>query len=1473
MMWWLACLGIALASESSTASFYFLDSIRFDNQSYSDMPQFVYALKPVPRWSGSISAQPFTPINNDVSIIASSTTPPKMGSTSHFAPGSPFEALAEGSTEVDASWFFLVRGFESIKPAPFEVKMRVMEIVEVAVEEWSTQFTAFTGQRVLFKITSNSTFQGQSAVRVNQVEPLCLSNLLIGCDRIPASDALSQARFSVKPLYVNETFWLRESCESLYVNALVTQDCFRYSIQVSRVLDLDVLVIEPGKEANYHFIRPEFSIFHVAVLAKHRSLKVVFRAPTLYMDISAAQGNFPHKDDPVFQVTNEDLNQATFYFNSPDLKWEESWFFWILSNVPGPHVLEVSTGGIPLTSEHNLTKSQTFEIPVQRGKLVCIEHSSSVSIEDVFPAVNSPFPYLYFSDAVRITCIGNLLLELSERDVILVRMNAQHEVVRPRYLDCSESFLSEGSFTFPSGPSALLIHSPGMFFEIRQEKSCGRYAFPMYANASSVNRDGNMISVDEAVDKWLVISYGSEATDLCQLSFHVTQPTVAKFDRSFDSVSISLPPCRFVDITMTIRCVSLVFIQLPPDVEASAAFVRFSKAVPIVVGTFNHMTLPYSRAQSFYEVSVYGGSELFNITRVPDVSGGKLLMIPALSSSPSGPTLARFFSLALHFHSDAESTDLTIVLPRPQVHKISSTKQVTIETSSEPQILEFPAEPDVYVLKTTLAIHSAIMPAPSRSNWLFGGGGFHSNLFSVFWQKEVGMKNNEPQWWYSRGSAETSVPQRGSFFLFVPSNSVPGTLTLEVEPVRYLCNPILNCHGNGKCSQDQLNDQCHCIEGAGFGFSGSDCSQKESPYAWAVGLVAFALLLLCYFLFWCIRLNRKRYDTAQEVNGSDWATLLVHSPTPMSIDVKDLCKDVRIGFWRPKSISLLKNVSVSLRTRELTAIMGPSGCGKSTLLKSLNGKINLTSGQLLVNGQAVKDLSGMSSSLGYVPQEDILRPSLSVWETVLFSSLLRLPRKYTYAQRREIALLALRSVGLENKLDLLVGDIGNSKLSGGQRKRVCVAIELAALPCMLFLDEPTSGLDSSTALSLMQMLKEEVIQELGIAVVTVIHQPRAEILALVDNLIVLNRGFVAYQGSTNASALEAKLPVLAKLKEDALNSNGLMPSFADCVLDHVDHFLPVSVDEEKDLHICVDEAALVALPTRALPHLWVQLWWQARRAFLDTFRDYGMLMNLYGLVLLISVLLSAMYAKSRFVGPASDTDIDRCPLVFQFLCSSNREDNFTGQASIIALAFGLAAAASSLNVFGGLEQRVFVREKDSGPSNLVYVLARELISLPNSLAASMLFVSIFQMITSTPISITVFVLWTWGIFYACSGAGYLFSVLASDSRALMLTVVFVAVMTAFSGAQPTLPALKNIFGKGLANFLTSLSYSRWSTESFYLAVLRSFQGIYSLDWSLEAHGYDMDEFDFSLSAPFLIGALLRLATVLVILISVSRRSH
>ena len=157
---------------------------------------------------------------------------------------------------------------------------------------------------------------------------------------------------------------------------------------------------------------------------------------------------------------------------------------------------------------------------------------------------------------------------------------------------------------------------------------------------------------------------------------------------------------------------------------------------------------------------------------------------------------------------------------------------------------------------------------------------------------------------------------------------------------------------------------------------------------------------------------------------------------------------------------------------KLIAIMGPSGAGKSTLLKVLTGKLRPTAGQVYINNRP-DSLAGYKTILGFVPQEDIMLAELTVKENIAYSAELRLPRNWSSRKKKLLVRKIISMLGLTHIRHSLIGSAGtHASISGGERKRVSIGMELAALPSILFLDEPTSGLDSTTALALVKNLKE-----------------------------------------------------------------------------------------------------------------------------------------------------------------------------------------------------------------------------------------------------------------------------------------------------------------------------------------------------------------------------------------------------------------
>lgn len=216
-----------------------------------------------------------------------------------------------------------------------------------------------------------------------------------------------------------------------------------------------------------------------------------------------------------------------------------------------------------------------------------------------------------------------------------------------------------------------------------------------------------------------------------------------------------------------------------------------------------------------------------------------------------------------------------------------------------------------------------------------------------------------------------------------------------------------------------------------------------------------------------------------------------------------------LGFW-PKGAAkpVLSNVTGEISRGSLVGVLGGSGAGKSTFVNVLMGK-QKHSGVVRVNGVQSK-LSNFKKIIGYVPQDDIVLPELTVRENILHSARIRLPCSWKDSEIQHHVDILIECLQLSHVKDSLVGSPAKPVISGGQRKRVSIGMELAAAPMALFLDEPTSGLDATAASHIMKILS--ALSRLGITVVTIIHQPREEIFHAIDDLILLANGRMIYQG-------------------------------------------------------------------------------------------------------------------------------------------------------------------------------------------------------------------------------------------------------------------------------------------------------------------------------------------------------------------------
>ncbi|KAI3943534.1 hypothetical protein MKW92_032456 [Papaver armeniacum] len=209
---------------------------------------------------------------------------------------------------------------------------------------------------------------------------------------------------------------------------------------------------------------------------------------------------------------------------------------------------------------------------------------------------------------------------------------------------------------------------------------------------------------------------------------------------------------------------------------------------------------------------------------------------------------------------------------------------------------------------------------------------------------------------------------------------------------------------------------------------------------------------------------------------------------------------------------LLNDISGAAREGEILAVLGASGSGKSTLIDAIAGRIDKRTlkGSVMLNDEALNTrLLKLLSA--YVMQDDLLLPMLTVEETLMFSAELRLPCLLSKSKKKARVEALIHQLGLQNAANTIIGDESHRGVSGGERRRVSIGINIIHDPVILFLDEPTSGLDSSSALTVVKTLQR--IAQSGSIVIMSIHQPTYRILGLLDRLTFLSRGQIVYSGT------------------------------------------------------------------------------------------------------------------------------------------------------------------------------------------------------------------------------------------------------------------------------------------------------------------------------------------------------------------------
>uniref|UniRef100_A0A0E0MLQ0 ABC transporter domain-containing protein n=1 Tax=Oryza punctata TaxID=4537 RepID=A0A0E0MLQ0_ORYPU len=252
---------------------------------------------------------------------------------------------------------------------------------------------------------------------------------------------------------------------------------------------------------------------------------------------------------------------------------------------------------------------------------------------------------------------------------------------------------------------------------------------------------------------------------------------------------------------------------------------------------------------------------------------------------------------------------------------------------------------------------------------------------------------------------------------------------------------------------------------------------------------------------------------AQEVSFPRAAADVVDDPA-VFLTWEDVCVTVPGRTRGSPPARILDGITGHARAGEVLAIMGPSGCGKTTLLDTLAGRLrpemNQT-GVILINGRQEKLAFGTSA---YVTQDNVLMSTLSVREAVYYSAHLQLPDTMPASEKRAHAERVIREMGLSDAMETRIGGRITKGISGGQRKRMSICIEMLTRPRLLFLDEPTSGLDSAASYHVMSHITRVAARE-GMTVVAAVHQPSGDVFELFHGLCLLAYGRMVFFGTVS----------------------------------------------------------------------------------------------------------------------------------------------------------------------------------------------------------------------------------------------------------------------------------------------------------------------------------------------------------------------
>ncbi|CAN6201474.1 unnamed protein product [Urochloa humidicola] len=567
-------------------------------------------------------------------------------------------------------------------------------------------------------------------------------------------------------------------------------------------------------------------------------------------------------------------------------------------------------------------------------------------------------------------------------------------------------------------------------------------------------------------------------------------------------------------------------------------------------------------------------------------------------------------------------------------------------------------------------------------------------------------------------------------------------------------------------------------------------------------------------------------------------------------------KDLTLTLKGSKK-KLLRSVTGKLMAGRVAAVMGPSGAGKTTFLSAIAGKATgcQTTGMILINGK-MEPIRAYKRIIGFVPQDDIVHGNLTVQENLWFNARCRLSDDLSKADKVLVVERVIESLGLQAVRDSLVGTVEQRGISGGQRKRVNVGLEMVMEPSVLILDEPTSGLDSASSLLLLRALRREALE--GVNISMVVHQPSYTLYRMFDDLILLAKGgLTVYHGPVKK--VEEYFSGLGIVVPDRVNP----PDYYIDLLEGI-----VKPDAKEPVNV-------KDLPIRWMLHNGYEVPRDMLQSSSDSessFRGGGshasgdntgqsIANEVWGNVKDIvgqkkdeydynktsenlsnrrtpGILRQYKYYLGRCgkqrLREARIQGVDYLILGLAGICLGTlakvSDETFGALGyTYTVIAVSLLCKIGALRSFS-LEKIHYWRERASGMSSLAYFLSKDTIDHFNTIIKPIVYLSMFYFFNNPRSSIWENYVVLLALVYCVTGMGYTFAIFFQPGSAQLWSALLPVVLTLIATQQKD-------------TFFANLCYTKWALEAFVIANAQKYSGVWLITrcGSLLSSGYDIND--------------------------------